>query len=239
RHLDRHRHLVVGLAAPGGAAVGREVGDVDTVLGEHAADAGDDARAVLPRRGDAHGDVTRRGYGAARLALERAQQDREAVVALEALGALCEAVAAAARRRGGEQDHGEVGPEDRHARVLEVRVALEDEARQLGDEPGPVLADGGEDEPALHASDASTRTAAVGARRPGTGIPDLPRSVARRGAAEEERVDLLPTGQLHGPPVTAQRLGKLDDVRPAPRLPALPGRIGTGEVVATAELIAI
>jgi hypothetical protein len=79
-----------------------------------------------------------------------AQQDGQAVVALEPLGADGEAVGAALVARGAEQDHGEVAPEDRHARVLEVGVAVVDEPRQLGDEARAVAPDGGQDEPAHH-----------------------------------------------------------------------------------------
>jgi hypothetical protein len=87
-HLDRRHHLVVRLAAPAGAAAGGEVGDVDAVLGEHAADRGDDAGAVLPGRRDPGRDVTGRRHGASRLAFEAPEQDREPVIALEVLGAL-------------------------------------------------------------------------------------------------------------------------------------------------------
>src|SRR5262249_55641701 len=87
----------------------------------------------------------------ARPFVEMAQQDGEAVVALEALGADGERIARARVARRAQEDHREVAAKDRHARVLEVRVAGEDERGELGDEPGPVAADRREDEPAPHA----------------------------------------------------------------------------------------
>jgi hypothetical protein len=79
-----------------------------------------------------------------------AQQDREAVVALEALGAHSELVSAALVARRAQQDHREIAPEDRHARVLEVGVAVVDESGQLRDEARAIAPDGGQDEPTAH-----------------------------------------------------------------------------------------
>ena len=105
------------------------------------------------------------------------QKDRKAVFALEALCSYGEGVPGALGRRRGEENHGEVGPEDRHARVLEVGVAVVHELREVGDQTGAVLADGGEDEPALHAATLAANRRRGSARR----RREVPVELDRRG----------------------------------------------------------
>jgi len=108
------------------------------------------ARVVHARHGALHGAAgcTRRARWSR--FLERAKEHREPLLPLEPLAARGETsldVVAFARE---EQEDGELGPEDRHARVLEVAVALVDQLREVGDDARPVAADRREREPAPH-----------------------------------------------------------------------------------------
>src|SRR5206468_1371221 len=78
------------------------------------------------------------------VALERAEEDGEPPLPLEPLAAGGEPPLDVLPLAREEQQHRELGPEDGHARVLEVAVALVDQLGEVGDDARAVAADGRE-----------------------------------------------------------------------------------------------
>src|SRR6185369_4319335 len=141
--LDRRARLGLG------TELGAEILHVGAVIGDRARDPRDDPRLV--HAGDAaFEEAPRRFFGRRRVAVEGPEEDGEPLLPFEALAGRGEPpLDVGALPREQQQDR-ELGAEDRHARVLEVAVALVDELGQVGDDAGPIAADGRQREELLH-----------------------------------------------------------------------------------------
>src|SRR5688572_16743626 len=160
RRVHRDAHGEDRRAALGaGAGLRLQIGHVDAVLCQHARDARHDARLVDASHG-ARQRARRSGRTDRQLAVEGAEEHGQPLLPLEPLARGRQALLHVGPLAGEQQQHGELVPEDGHARILEVAVALEDQLGEIGHDAGPVAPDGGEGEPAPHlrAFRASPRT---------------------------------------------------------------------------------
>src|SRR6185436_10285940 len=119
------------------------------VVGNRARDPRDDA-GLVDAGHDTFEDTARGLVGAGGVVLERPEEHGEPLLPLESLASGREPPRRLGTLPRQEEQHGELGAEDRHARILEVAVALVEELGQVGDDAGPIAADGGEREELLH-----------------------------------------------------------------------------------------
>src|SRR3989442_2050048 len=150
RQIEAYFHLVERRAGGRGRLqMGGQLQDVAAGVGARPSRSGHDSRLGLAHRPPQERPAAR-GRRRPRALLDRLDEDRHPLLVLQVLAGHVQAFVQVVTSAGEQEHRGELASEVDHAARLEVAAQIEYHLRQVGDDPGAILSDGGQNEVASH-----------------------------------------------------------------------------------------